>query len=162
MELMKYSLNQLVDMLRPQDKIGLVTYSSYADVLLPPTTGGNKTDIKEKVEELKAFGYTSGGTGIKLGFKQANRAKIDDGTNHVIIITDGAFNRNSDDYKKYVKKYAKKGINFSVVGIKNKPIDEGEMREAAELGKGHYVPIMGLSDARENLRREIRLLSYKF
>lgn len=162
MELMKYSLNRLVDMLRPQDKIGLVTYSDYADVLLPPTTGADKNDIKEKVENLKAFGYTSGGTGIKLGFKQANKSLIQDGTNHVIIITDGAFNRNSDDYKKYVKKYAKKGINFSVVGIKNKPNDEEEMRAAAELGKGHYVPIHGLAEARENLRQEIRLLSFKY
>lgn len=161
MELMKYSLNRLTDLLRAQDKIGLVTYSSYADVLLPPTSGGDKNDIREKVEDLKAFGYTAGGTGIKLGFKQAKKGYIQNGVNHVVIITDGAFNRNSDDYKRYVKKYVKKGIHFSVVGIKNKPNDEDEMREAAELGQGHYVPIFGLSDAQENLRQMVRLLTYK-
>ena len=161
MELMKYSLNRLTDLLRAQDKIGLVTYSSYADVLLPPTSGGDKNDIIEKVEDLEAFGYTAGGTGIKLGFKQAKKGYIQNGVNHVVIITDGAFNRNSDDYKRYVKKYVKKGIHFSVVGIKNKPNDEDEMREAAELGQGHYVPIFGLSDAQENLRQMVRLLTYK-
>ena len=161
MELMKYSLNRLTDLLRAQDKIGLVTYSSYADVLLPPTSGGDKNDIRVKVEDLKAFGYTAGGTGIKLGFKQAKKGYIQNGVNHVVIITDGAFNRNSDDYKRYVKKYVKKGIHFSVVGIKNKPNDEDEMREAAELGQGHYVPIFGLSDAQENLRQMVRLLTYK-
>jgi Ca-activated chloride channel family protein len=161
MELMKYSLNRLTDLLRAQDKIGLVTYSSYADVLLPPTSGGDKNDIREKVEDLKAFGYTAGGTGIKLGFKQAKKGYIQNGVNHVVIITDGAFNRNSDDYKRYVKRYTKKGIHFSVVGIKNKPNDEDEMREAAKLGQGHYVPIFGLIDAQENLRQMVRLLTYK-
>ena len=121
----------------------------------------DKNNIREKVEDLKAFGYTAGGTGIKLGFKQAKKGYIQNGVNHVVIITDGAFNRNSDDYKRYVKKYVKKGIHFSVVGIKNKPNDEDEMREAAELGQGHYVPIFGLSDAQENLRQMVRLLTYK-
>lgn len=161
-ELMKYSLNQLTDMIRPQDKMGIVTYASDARVLLKPTSGGDKEKIKKEVSSLKAFGYTSGGSGIKLGFKVAKRAKISNGTNHVVIITDGAFNRNSKDYKKYIKRYKRKGINMSVVGIKNKPMDEQEMREAAEMGNGHYVPIFKLADAQNNLRQEIRMLSYKF
>lgn len=160
-ELMKYSLSQLVDMLRPQDKVGLVTYASDARVLLKPTTGADKETIKAEVAKLEAFGYTSGGMGIKLGFKEALKGKID-GINHVIVITDGAFNQNSEDYKKYVKKYAKKGIHMSVVGIKNKEVHEAEMKEAAALGQGHYIPIMKLSDAQMNLKQAIRILAYKF
>ena len=160
-ELMKYALFQLTDMLRPQDKIGIVTYASDSRVLLPSTSGADKAEIKEEVSELKAFGYTAGGEGIKLGYKEAKRAKINNGTNHVIIITDGAFNRNSDDYERYVKKYQKLGINLSVVGIKNKSVHEEDMREAAELGGGHYVPIMKLADAQHNLKQEIRVLTFK-
>ena len=63
-ELMKYSLYQLVDMLRPQDKIGLVTYASDARVLMKSTKGSDKELIKEEVSKLKAFGYTAGGSGI--------------------------------------------------------------------------------------------------
>lgn len=161
MELMKYSLFQLTDMLRPQDKMGIVTYSTSTNVLLQPTSGADKSEIKEKVEKLKASGFTAGGKGIKLGYKQASRAKIEGGVNHVIIITDGAFNRDSDDYKRYVRKYARKGIHLSVVGIKNKERDREAMEYAAELGKGHYVPIFGLSDAQRNLKQEIRVLTYK-
>lgn len=160
-ELMKYSMLQLTDMIRPQDKMGIVTYASDTRVLLRPTSGANKEAIREKVTELRAFGYTSGGEGIKLGFKEAREARIDDGVNHVIIITDGAFNRNSEDYKRYIKKYRKKGITLSVVGIKNKSNDEDEMQEAATLGGGHYVPIFGLVDAQNNLKQEIRLLTFK-
>ena len=161
MELMKYSLFQLTDMMRPQDKMGIVTYASSANVILKPTNGANKDKIKKQVEQLKAYGFTSGGTGIKLGFKQAKRGRIEGGINHVIVITDGAFNRNSDDYKRYVKRYAKKGIHMSVVGIKNKDKDKEEMIHAASVGGGHYVPIFKLADAQKNLKQEIRLLTFK-
>ncbi len=160
-ELMKYSLFQLTEMLRPEDKIGIVTYASDSRVLLPSTSGDNKDEIKEQVSELKAYGYTAGGEGIKLGFKEAKRAKIENGTNHVIIITDGAFNRNSDDYERYVKKYRKLGINMSVVGIKNKDVHEEDMREAARIGGGHYIPIFKLADAQNNLKQEIRVLTFR-
>ncbi len=161
MELMKYSLYQLTDMLRPQDQIGIVTYSSNATVLLKSTSGEEKEAIKEVVRKLRPGGFTSGGAGIKAGYKLADKAFLADGVNHVIIITDGAFNRNSDDYKKSVKKYKKKGINFSVVGIQNKEKDEVEMREAADLGGGNYIPIFKLADAQHNLKQEIRALAFK-
>jgi Ca-activated chloride channel family protein len=162
MELMQYSLYQLTDMLRPQDKMGMVTYASKAKVALEPTSGADKTKIKEQVGALEAGGYTSGGLGIKLGIKQANKGYIKGGVNHVIIITDGAFNKNSSDYRKAVRKAKRKGIHLSVVGIKIKPISEENMKKAAKAGGGHYVPIHELSDAQNNLKQEIRALTYKY
>ncbi len=159
-ELMKYSLFQLTEMLRPQDKMGIVTYATNSRVLLPPTFGNQKDAIKSEISALSASGATAGGEGIKLGFREAQKAFITNGTNHVIIITDGAFNRASTDYEKYIKKYAKKDIHMSVVGIKNKDVDKEKMITAAELGGGHYVPIFKLADAQNNLRQEIRQLSY--
>jgi len=161
MELMKYSLYQLTSMLRAQDKMGIVTYSSKAKVLLEPTSGANKDEINAQVEELKASGYTAGGKGIKMGYKEALKGKIDGGVNQVIIITDGAFNRDSDDYKRYVRKYKRKGINLTVVGIKNKEKYKDEMQRAAEIGGGRYIPVYGLADAQNNLTQEIRLLTFK-
>lgn len=161
MELMKYSLFQLAGMLRSQDKMAIVTYATDAQVLLVPTSGADKEKINSEVSALKAGGMTAGGAGIKLGYKEALKGKLPDGVNQIIIITDGAFNRNSDDYKKYIKKYSKKGIQMSVVGIKNKDVDEKEMREAAELGGGRYIPIFKLVDAQNNLKEEIRLNAFK-
>ena len=161
MELMKYSLNQLVDALRPEDHISLVTYSDGASVLLPPTDCSQKEAIKDKVAELKPHGMTAGGKGIKLGYKQSLLQLSPEKANLVIIITDGAFNKSSDDYQKVVRKYAKKGITFSVVGIQNRPNDERAMREAAEFGKGRYIPINKLVDAQFNLLQEIRIASFK-
>lgn len=160
-ELMKYSLIRLTDMLRAEDKIGIVTYSNDAQVLLEPTSGADKTKIKDEVKSLKASGMTAGGAGIKLGYKTAYKSLIPDGVNQVIIITDGDFNRDSKDYKKAIKKYKHKGINFSVVGVKNKERDEQTMRDAAHLGGGTYIPIFKLADAQRNLNQAVRMLTFR-
>ncbi|MDX1651702.1 MAG: VWA domain-containing protein [Brumimicrobium sp.] len=160
-ELLKYSLNQLVEMLRPQDRIGLVSYATNTKVLLHPTSGANKEEINEIVKDLKASGLTAGGAGIKLGYKQARKNFIKDGNNQVIIITDGAFNRNSGDYKKNIEKYLKKGIKLSVVGIKSNERAEENMQEAAQLGEGRFIRIDRLADAQRELKQEIRLASFR-
>ena len=163
LELLKYSLDQLVDMLRPQDKIGLVAYANEARVLLPTTPGDRKEEIIKEVRDLKASGLTAGGAGIKLGYKQAKKNMIKDGQNHLIIITDGAFNRSSGDYKKYIEKNLRKSnITMSVVGIKSNEKAEENMREAAELGNGRFILIEKLADAQTKLKQEIRLSSFRY
>lgn len=161
MELMKYSLNQLITGLRAQDHMALVTYASDARVLLEPTSCDRKDEVRQKVAQLKPEGLTAGGAAIKLGYKQVLKQLSPDKANLVIIITDGAFNRASEDYQKVVSQYARKGIQFSVVGIQDKPRDEEKMREAAAFGNGRYVPIDKLSDAQFNLLQEIRIASFR-
>jgi Ca-activated chloride channel family protein len=162
LELLKYSMNQLVEMLRPQDKIGLVSYATNTNVLLKPTSAENKEEILEIIQGLKAKGLTAGGAGIKLGYKQAKRNFIKGGKNQVIIVTDGAFNRNSGDYKRYIKRFLRKDISLSVVGIKSNERSEESMREAAELGEGRFILIEKLADAQNNLKQEIRLAAFRF
>jgi len=161
LELMKYSLFQLTDMLRPGDKMGIVTYATDTRVLLSPTDGSQKEVIRDEIALLRASGLTAGGEGIKLGYKQAVKATIPEGVNQIIVITDGAFNRNSDDYLKYVKKYRKKGIVMSVVGINIKAPDRVKMEEAASEGGGRLVEIMKLADAQNNLKQEIRISAFQ-
>lgn len=161
MELMKYSLLQLTDMLRPQDRIALVSYATNARVLLPSVSGKEKEKIGEEVSILRAQGSTAGGAGIKLGYKTARQNLLRDGTNHVIIITDGAFNVASGDYKKEIRKNLGRGITFSVVSVKSSDRDVENLREAAEIGRGRLVRVDQLADAEQNLKQEIRLSAYR-
>lgn len=161
MNLMKYSLNQLVSKLRPQDKMGLVTYASSAEVFQVPTSGEHKAELQKSISNLKPIGMTAGGKGIKLGYKEVMKNYDPNKTNMVIIITDGAFNKDSEDYQKTVKKYAKDGVVFSVVGIQTREKDAKLMEEAAQFGNGRFVPIQKLADAHSNLMQEIRIASFK-
>ena len=161
LELLKYTLFELIDYLRPQDQMAVVTYSSKTRLLFGTTPASEKETMKLPIKRLRAAGGTAGGDGIKMGFDQADKAFLKDGANLVIIITDGAFNKNSDDYQESIAKYQEKGIAFSVVGIQNAEREEAKMREAAEIGKGRYVPIFKLADAQRNLIQEIRFSSYR-
>lgn len=161
MELLKYSLNSLVGHLRNSDRIGIVTYSDNAQVFLEPTLGSSKSEIEQAVDDIKPHGMTAGGRGIKLGYKQVMRNYDPNKANMVIIITDGAFNKDSDDYQKIVRKYSKKGVTFSVVGVEARPKDAELMTAAATFGKGRYVDIKELSDAQHKLFQEIRFSSFK-
>lgn len=161
MELLKYALQALNAELRPTDYISIITYADHAKVLLDPTNGTEKEKVNERVQKLKAGGLTAGGEGIKLGYKENLKSYLPDGANHVIVITDGAFNKASKDYKKFVRKFRKKGITLSIVGVKNAERDAEKMVEAAELGGGRYIPIMKLSDAQNNLFQEIRYISFR-
>lgn len=161
MELMKYSLNQLSGMIRQQDNISIVTYASQAKVLLPPTSGQDKNAVREQVKGLRPSGMTAGGDGIKLGFEQAETGFLEGGINHVFVITDGAFNHNNYDYKKLIKKYAKKNIQLSVVGVLNDAKSEVSMREVAQLGEGQYIPVFKLLDAEQNIPQAVRKMAFK-
>ena len=161
MDLMKYSLNQLVSKLRPQDKMGLVTYASSAEVFREPTSGDHKDELQKSISNLKPIGMTAGGKGIKLGYKEVMKNYDANKANMVIIITDGAFNKDSEDYQKTVQKYAKDGVIFSVVGIQAREKDAHLMEEAAQFGHGRFVPIQKLADAHSNLTQEIRIASFK-
>lgn len=161
LELMKYSLNQLNDMIRTQDQIALVSYASQAEVILPPTSGAQKELIREKVKKIRAGGLTAGGEGIKIGLEQAKKSFISGGVNHVFVITDGSFNQEKYNYKRIIKKYVQKGIQLSVVGILNNDKAEASMREIASLGYGTYIPIFKLSDAKNNIKQSVRKLAFK-
>jgi Ca-activated chloride channel homolog len=161
MDLMKYSLNQLVSKLRPQDKMGLVTYASTAEVFQAPTSGDHKEDLQKSISNLRPIGMTAGGKGIKMGYKEVMKNYDANKTNMVIVITDGAFNKDSEDYQKTVQKYAKNGVVFSVVGIQTRERDAKLMEEAAQFGNGRFVPIQKLADAHSNLMQEIRIASFK-
>lgn len=154
-ELMKFSLLQLVELIRPCDHMGIVTYSDMANVLVEPATGTDKSELKSQISNLRASGLTAGGTGIKMGYKEVLKHIKPDQLNTVIVVTDGAFNKDSENYQKTIKKYRKKGIEMSIVGIKMKSSDQLKMTEVCELGGGKLIPIQSLAEAKVNLNNVI-------
>jgi Ca-activated chloride channel family protein len=91
-ELLKQALAQMVNALRPQDRVSIVTYAGSAGLVLPATPGGDKATILAALEQLYAGGSTNGGAGIELAYATARQNYIDGGVNRVILATDGDFN----------------------------------------------------------------------
>ena len=156
LDLLKASMIELTGMLREVDKITIVSYADNAEVLLETTSGDNKDTIISIIKSLEANGYTAGGKGMKLAYEEANKAFIDGGSNQVIMATDGAFNQGNDNPYKLAEKYNKKGIHISVVGIRNKRMDELTLQKVVRYGDGNYVKIESYDDAKGALVDEVK------
>jgi len=156
LELLKASMLSLLDQLRDIDYITVVTYSSGADVAVTTTSAANKTEITELIQNLEAKGGTQGGKGLRLAYRMARQSFIEGGNNQVILATDGAFSDADTDFASIARQNARKGVTLTVLGVVDKGSAHLGMARMAKYGKGNFIQITNLADAKEVLRDEIR------
>ena len=162
LSLMKYSLNSLVEILRPVDEVAMISYANEAKVLLPTTGGDHKSEMIELVDGIVTGGKTSGGKGFKKAFQLIKKNYIEGGNNQLIVITDGAFA--IDDQKvieKLVAKAAKKGIVTTVVAIESNSFAKEKLLLVSQAGKGSLLLIEDEQSADRILIEEIKKQSAK-
>lgn len=150
--LVKKGFNLLIDQLREQDKVSIVVYAGAAGMILPPTSGGEKSKIKDALEKLEAGGSTAGGEGIKLAYKMAEENLMKDGNNRVILASDGDFNvgvSSEEDLKKLIEQKREKGVFLSVLGFGMGNYKDNKMEILADKGNGNYAYIDNLQEAQK-------------
>jgi Ca-activated chloride channel family protein len=155
--LVKSSLKLLVDQLREEDRISIVVYAGAAGQVLAPTSGANKTKIKDAIDALEAGGSTAGGEGIKLAYKVANEQFRKGGNNRVILCTDGDFNvgASSDDaLERMIEKERESGVFLTVLGYGMGNYKDNKMQKLADKGNGNHAYIDGISEAKKVLVNE--------
>ncbi len=155
--LVKASMKMLVDQLREQDNVAMVVYAGAAGLVLPPTSGSNKTKIKEAIDNLEAGGSTAGGAGIKLAYKTAKEYFIKGGNNRVILCTDGDFNvgESSDDaMERLIEEERKSGVFLTVLGYGMGNYQDAKMQKLADKGNGNHAYIDGITEAKKVLVNE--------
>lgn len=148
------SFKLLVGQLRPQDKVAIVVYAGNAGLVLPPTSGGKKSEILAKLDSLQAGGSTAGGEGIQLAYRVAGENLIKNGNNRVILATDGDFNvgASSDaEMERLIEEKRKEGIFLSVLGYGMGNYKDSKMETLADKGNGNYAYIDNLLEARKVL-----------
>lgn len=156
--LLKKSLNLLVNKLRPQDKVSIVTYAGSAGVALEPTSGRNKDKILAAIDKFEAGGSTSGGEGLRLAYKIAERSKINGGINRILLATDGDFNvgiNSTEELKALVTTEKEKGITLSTLGFGDDNLNDAMMVQIADAGNGNYSYIDNLNEAQKVLQQEM-------
>jgi len=155
--LVKTSMKMLVDQLREQDKIALVVYAGAAGLVLPSTSGADKTKIKDAIDKLDAGGSTAGGAGIKLAYKIAKENFAKNGNNRVILCTDGDFNigaSSDDDMERLIEEERKSGVFLTVLGYGMGNYKDNKMEKLADKGNGNHAYIDGMSEAKKVLVNE--------
>ncbi|MEY4538359.1 MAG: hypothetical protein RLZZ306_116 [Bacteroidota bacterium] len=155
--LVKSAFKLLTDQLREQDHVAIVVYAGAAGLVLPPTSGKDKTKIKDALDNLSAGGSTAGGAGIELAYKTALENFVKGGNNRVILATDGDFNvgvSSIESLEKLVENKRKSGIFLSVLGFGMGNYKDSKMETISDKGNGNYAYIDNLSEAEKVFVKE--------
>ncbi len=141
LDLLKSSLITMLDYLRPDDKISIITYSGKVQKLLEATEVREAETIKKAIRQLYASGATAGGNALEMAYKEAKANFIIGGNNRIILGTDGDFNvgPSSDEaIVEIVEKYAKDGIYLTVCGFGSGNLNDSMMKKMSVAGNGTY------------------------
>jgi len=155
--LLKRALLLLVDQLRPEDKVAMVVYAGNSGLVLPPTSGREKSAIRNALVALEAGGSTNGAAGIQLAYETAQKNFVKGGINRVILCTDGDFNvgtTSEGDLTRLIEQKREKGVFLTVLGFGMGNLKDSTMEKLADRGNGNYAYIDGIDEARKVLVKE--------
>jgi Ca-activated chloride channel family protein len=152
--LLQSAFRLLVNKLKPDDTVSIVTYAGEAGTVLMPTKGSEKAKILAAIDSLQPGGSTAGEAGIKEAYKLAGQSFVKDGVNRVMLATDGDFNvgqSDDDDLKRLIEQERKTGVFLSVLGFGRGNLNDEMMQTIAQNGNGTAAYIDTLAEAEKVL-----------
>lgn len=155
--LLKSAFKLLTGQLREQDKVAIVVYAGAAGVVLPSTSGSDKTAILAALDNLSAGGSTAGGAGIELAYQIAQENFIKGGNNRVILATDGDFNvgASSDSaMEELIEEKRNSGVFLTALGFGMGNYQDAKLETLAGKGNGNHAYIDTMQEARRVLGTE--------
>jgi len=150
--LLKKAFRLLVEQLRAEDRVAIVTYAGAERLVLPSVSGAEKDRILGAIETLDSDGATNGAAGIVLAYQIAKQNFMEGGINRVILATDGDFNvgvSSEQDLEKLIEEKRKEDIELSVIGVGEENIKDTKMELLADKGNGNYGFVDNLLEARK-------------
>lgn len=156
--LLKQAFGLLIDQLGEKNRVSIVTYASYNEVVLEGVPGSEKDTILNALDGLEAGGSTNGGEGIISAYALAEKYFIEGGNNRVILATDGDLNvgmTSESELHDLVEEKRETGVFLSVLGFGMGNYSDTNMETLADYGNGNYAYIDSLSEARKVLVEEM-------
>lgn len=151
LELVKQSLELLLDRLTPNDTVAIVAYSDTAWAVLEPTSAADRAWISDGIRRLTSGGSTNVEAGLRLGYQYANYTYSTDRVNRVILLSDGVANVGATgpgSILASISQYASLGITLSSMGFGLGEYNDALMEQLADQGDGTYAYIDDLDEAR--------------
>lgn len=150
--LVKRALTLLVERLDERDMVQIIVYGSDARVALRWTAGDEHGTILRAINGLRTEGATNAEAGLRLGYRNAIRMLDAEGSNRVILCTDGVANvgnTQADAILEFVQGYVKEGISLTTVGFGMGNFNDVLLEQLADRGDGSYHYIDTLEEARK-------------
>jgi Ca-activated chloride channel homolog len=155
--LVKTAMKMLVETMRAEDRVAIVTYAGTSGVALPSTRGDRHATIEDAISSLNAGGSTNGAAGIQLAYDIAAENFVKGGINRVILATDGDFNvgvTSVAELTRMIELKRSTGVFLSVFGVGTDNLKDATMERLADKGNGNYAYLDSLTEAHRVLVRE--------
>lgn len=152
--LLKQSFALMLNELRPEDSVAIVTYAGSAGQVLAATPASDRSTILAALNNLDAGGSTAGQAGLQQAYAVAEAMSEEGEVSRVILATDGDFNvglSDPDALKDFIAKKRDSGTYLSVLGFGRGNLDDATMQALAQNGNGQAAYIDTLNEAQKVL-----------
>lgn len=145
LDLVKHTLNTIVNSLKSQDKLALIKFNNQATAItgIIPVNQTNKTIFLEKIDSLVADGGTNIWDALRCAINQIETNQIKSNSNvNLILFTDGESNENPPrgiipTLKDYIANHSTLNFNIHTYGFGNN-INSSLLYEISELKSGIF------------------------
>jgi Ca-activated chloride channel homolog len=161
--LLKAAFQLFVKNLRAIDTISIVTYGGTVGIHLQPTSGAEKETIIKSIEELDASGDTPGEAAIMTAYQLARSTYNKNGSNRVILATDGDFNVGQSSEKaldELITKERQSGVFLTCLGVGMGNFKDSKLETLAKRGNGNYAYLDDIGEAEKVLVKELTQTFY--
>ncbi len=161
--LLKAAFQMFVKNLRAIDTVSIVTYGGTVGIWLQPTSGAEKEKIIKSIEELTATGDTPGEAAIMTAYMLARNTFNKNGSNRVILATDGDFNVGLSSEKALedlITKERQSGVYLTCLGVGMGNFKDSKLESLAKKGNGNYAYLDDINEAEKVLVKELTQTFY--
>ncbi len=140
---------QLVERMRPEDWLSIVTYDDSVATVLAPTRVTDKGAIGSVLSKVRAGGCTNLSGGWLKGVEHVGANKAQERINRVLLLTDGQANAGITDPKALIATAREKsaaGTITTTLGFGSN-FNEDLLIGMANAGEGHFYYIQSPEDA---------------
>ena len=132
-----------IDMLKNGDVVAVITYSDYAQVLVPAAalTSRNRTAFHNALDRVYADGYTALFSGVSMGANELDNYLDEKRVSRVILLSDGLANvgpSTPGELGNLGKILKKRGISVSTIGL-GADYNDALMFELAARSDGNHA-----------------------
>jgi parallel beta-helix repeat protein len=137
MQGVKEAAKGVVNVLLPQDRVSIVSFSDTATASIDLTSDFGR--VKTKINAINAEGYTSFGAGLEAALDQFKAHGNPDHNPAILFMSDGEHNR-APDPEAYVTQCKNKGIPIFTVGFatSESEVDVTKLKKMSEETGGEY------------------------
>jgi len=136
----KVGLHTLVDNLKPEDRIAMISFDDVVTIDAPFTADLDRTNLHAKINALAPRGGTNIHDGLRDGFDLLGEYPVNERQNRVIFMSDGQATvgiTSQSEIFDMAKSRIMRGIGLTTIGV-GQSFDVELMRGLAENGAGNY------------------------